>query len=63
MFASGGFDWDQYLKDCEAEPAPQSCFKQVRLLLSSLLTLIMLSDSNVSTSFINISEKSKLFSP
>ena len=26
---SGGFDWDQYLKDCEAEAAPQSCFKQV----------------------------------
>ncbi|CAC5396827.1 SCMH1 [Mytilus coruscus] len=24
----GGFDWDQYLKDCEAEAAPQSCFKQ-----------------------------------
>ena len=62
MFASGGFDWDQYLKDCEAEPAPQSCFKQVRLLLSSLLTLI-LSESNVSTSFVNISENSKLFSP
>ena len=81
IFASGGFDWDQYLKDCEAEPAPQSCFKQVRLLLSPLLTLIILSslltliilsplrtlnilsDSNVTTSFVNISEKSKLFSP
>lgn len=24
----GAFDWDQYLKECEAEPAPQSCFKQ-----------------------------------
>jgi hypothetical protein len=29
VFFAGNFSWDDYLKDNNAKPAPQECFKQV----------------------------------